>query len=144
MTKLAVIVMSVISICVPIAVDQDFTGRARNPRTIKEEEPFECIRCGTPFATKSMIEAVMQRMSTHAMFADDTALNRLQMCADCRVIDMAEAVPDPMAAGQRPVPRTTDDYLRAGAYELVVAGEKVPARLHLGPLYDPAMKRIKC
>ena len=38
----------------------------------------------------------------------------------------------------------TDDYLRAGSYELVLAGEKVPARLHLGPLYDPAMKRIKC
>jgi len=91
----------------------DFTGRARNPRTIKEEQPFECIRCGTPFATQSMIRSVMQRMSSHAMFADEQALNRLQMCADCRVIDMAEAGQDPMAAGERPRPRTTDDYLRA-------------------------------
>ena len=36
-----------------------------------------------------------------------------------------------------------DDYLAAGSYELVVATEKVPATVHLGPLYDPAMARIK-
>ncbi len=36
-----------------------------------------------------------------------------------------------------------DDYLTAGSYELVVATEKVPATIHLGPLYDPAMARIK-
>lgn len=37
----------------------------------------------------------------------------------------------------------TTDYLRAGRYELEVANERVPARLHLAPLYDPDMKRIK-
>ncbi len=34
-------------------------------------------------------------------------------------------------------------WLKAGRYELVVAMETVPAELHLGPLYDPAMLRIK-
>ncbi len=37
----------------------------------------------------------------------------------------------------------TNDYLRAGTYELVVASEKIPAQLHLGPLYDPDMKKIR-
>jgi len=34
-------------------------------------------------------------------------------------------------------------WLRAGRYALVVAMETVPAELHLGPLYDPGMQRIK-
>jgi sarcosine dehydrogenase len=35
------------------------------------------------------------------------------------------------------------DWLTAGRYELEVANERVPADLHLAPLYDPAMARIK-
>ncbi|SOC07159.1 GcvT family protein [Stappia indica] len=34
-------------------------------------------------------------------------------------------------------------YLRAGSYELVVANERVPARIELGPLYDPQNVRVK-
>ncbi len=37
----------------------------------------------------------------------------------------------------------SDDYLTGARYELVVALEKVPAQLHLGPMFDPAMVRIK-
>ena len=37
----------------------------------------------------------------------------------------------------------TDDWLRSGRYELVVAGETVPATLTLEPLYDPASARVK-
>ncbi|MFI4986779.1 MAG: FAD-dependent oxidoreductase, partial [Alphaproteobacteria bacterium] len=35
------------------------------------------------------------------------------------------------------------DYLRSGRYELEVASERVPAELHLQPLYDPKMTRPK-
>jgi sarcosine dehydrogenase len=35
------------------------------------------------------------------------------------------------------------DWLTAGRYELEVAAERVPAELHLTPLYDPTMARIK-
>lgn len=35
------------------------------------------------------------------------------------------------------------DYLLNGAYELEVATERVPCSLHLKPLYDPAMERVK-
>lgn len=34
-------------------------------------------------------------------------------------------------------------YLRAGSYELVVANERVPARIELGALYDPQNARVK-
>ena len=37
----------------------------------------------------------------------------------------------------------TDDHLQGGNYELVVAQERVPATLHMQPLYDPASERVK-
>ena len=36
-----------------------------------------------------------------------------------------------------------DDFVLSGSYELEVAGERVPARVHLAPLYDAKMERIK-
>ncbi len=37
----------------------------------------------------------------------------------------------------------SEDYLTAGRYELVVAQQRVPAQIHLGPLVDPANARVK-
>ena len=37
-----------------------------------------------------MIENMIGRLGAHSMFATDVAKRRLQMCADCRVIDMME------------------------------------------------------
>ncbi|MFN7009538.1 MAG: FAD-dependent oxidoreductase [Allorhizobium sp.] len=37
----------------------------------------------------------------------------------------------------------SDEYLKSGTYELVVAAEKTPATLHFGPMFDPAMDKIK-
>jgi hypothetical protein len=45
------------------------------------------------------------------MFQDSAAVDRIRMCEDCRVVVQFEA-PNPMAGAPRPVPRTTDDYLR--------------------------------
>ena len=86
-----------------------FTDEARNERTIKEEEPFNCVACGKPFGTKSTIEAVVTKMTGHSMFADDEALNRLRMCADCRVVSLAESVDDPFKGNPRPLPKTAED-----------------------------------
>jgi 4-methylaminobutanoate oxidase (formaldehyde-forming) len=35
------------------------------------------------------------------------------------------------------------DYLTSGSYELEIATERLPAKLHLAPLYDPKMERVK-
>lgn len=36
-----------------------------------------------------------------------------------------------------------DDYLTSGAYELVVAQTRVPAKVHLAPLYDPKGLKVR-
>ena len=59
-------------------------------RTLNEEEPFGCIVCGKPFATKSMIDKMAETLASHRMFQGD-ALDRLKMCEDCRVKSMFEA-----------------------------------------------------
>ncbi len=35
-------------------------------------------------------------------------------------------------------------YLESGNYELEVAGERIPCTIHLDPLYDPGMRKLKC
>ena len=59
-------------------------------RTLNEEEPFGCIVCGKPFATKSMIDKMAETLASHRMFQGDS-LDRLKMCTDCRVKSMFEA-----------------------------------------------------
>ena len=36
-----------------------------------------------------------------------------------------------------------EDYLANGTYEIEVAGRRTPCTLHLRPLYDPAMARVR-
>ncbi len=61
---------------------------AREARILHETQPFHCVSCGKPFGTKQMVSAMLGRLAGHSMFADGAALKRLQMCADCRVVDM--------------------------------------------------------
>lgn len=89
----------------------NFTDDARRAITIKEEPPFECIACGKPFAAKSSIDHMMEKLKGHSMFSTPEALNRLKMCEDCRVRDMMTEDQQPMAYGEMPKVRTTDDYL---------------------------------
>lgn len=67
----------------------DREKRAR-PRVLFEEEPFNCVSCGKPFATLSVIERMTERLSGHWMYKDERAMRRLQMCEDCRVIDVVQ------------------------------------------------------
>lgn len=64
------------------------TADARRERTLNEAEPFNCVKCGKPFGTRQMVDNMTARLGSHSMFAGGAALRRLQMCADCRVIDM--------------------------------------------------------
>lgn len=59
----------------------------RTPRVLNEAQPFACISCGKPFGTRQMIENMLGKLSGHAMFGGE-ASRRLQMCADCRVVDI--------------------------------------------------------
>ena len=66
------------------------TPEAKTAVVLHESEPFNCVRCSKPFGTRQMIENMVGRLSSHSMFSNSAALNRLQMCADCRVLDMME------------------------------------------------------
>ncbi|HZO01850.1 MAG TPA: 4Fe-4S dicluster domain-containing protein, partial [Burkholderiales bacterium] len=56
---------------------------AKEPVTLNEAEPFNCVRCGKPFGTRQMVENMLGKLGGHSMFAGGT--RRLQMCGDCRV-----------------------------------------------------------
>ena len=89
-----------------------FTEEAGRARVLHEEEPFECIRCGTAFGTKSSIETIIVKLAgKHAMFQDQSMIDLMKMCDNCRVIARMEVNEDPMKGPPRPIPRTTDDYL---------------------------------
>jgi ferredoxin len=58
------------------------------PRVLHEAQPFHCIGCGKPFGTRQMVESMIGKLSGHSLFAG-AAVKRLEMCADCRIVDMA-------------------------------------------------------
>ncbi|MCO5100118.1 MAG: 4Fe-4S binding protein [Burkholderiaceae bacterium] len=64
-----------------------FSEETRTPVVLNEAQPFACISCGKPFGTRQMIENMLGKLSGHSMFGGE-ATRRLQMCADCRIVDM--------------------------------------------------------
>jgi ferredoxin len=91
----------------------DFRAATASARVLKEEAPFECIRCNKPFGVKSTIERVSAKLEgKHWMFKGSARrLDVIKMCEDCRVAVMAEDDFDPYGKPRPPV-RTTEDYLR--------------------------------
>ena len=69
----------------------DVTAEARSPRVLNEAQIFACVRCGKPLGTQKMIEAMLGRLAQHSMFTEPGALDRLKMCADCRVVDLIKS-----------------------------------------------------
>ena len=95
----------------------DFRAATAAPRIMKQEDPFECIRCSKPFGVKSTIERVTAKLEgKHWMFKGHAErLNVLKMCEDCRVVRGDRAGLRSVwrrHSRSRPEPRTADDYLR--------------------------------
>lgn len=93
----------------------DFQAWNGPRRVIKQEEPFHCIRCDTPFGTKSTVERIVDKLEgKHWMFSGENArrLDVVRMCDNCRVESVMNEGFDPYEASGRPAPRTTEDYLR--------------------------------
>ena len=68
----------------------NLTEMAKKPVVLNEAQPFHCVRCGKAFGTRQMVDAMTSRLTAHSMFSGKVALRRLQMCADCRVVDMMD------------------------------------------------------
>jgi len=77
----------VISLTAQINFDK---AQRQQRQTLKEEAPFDCIRCGTPFATQSMVKRMLEVVGGHSAFSAN--IERLKMCSDCRVKDMFEDI----------------------------------------------------
>jgi ferredoxin len=92
----------------------DFGAWDAPRRTLKEEEPFLCVACGSPFGTRSTIERIVAKLEgKHWMFSGENArrIDVVKMCDNCRVAAVVNEGFDPNAE-QRPPVRTTEDYYR--------------------------------
>ena len=67
------------------------TPDVKAPRVLNEAAIFACTRCAKPLGTEKMITSMLAKLANHSMFAEAGALDRLKMCADCRVIDLYNA-----------------------------------------------------
>ncbi len=91
----------------------DLTKEALAPRVLNEEEPFDCINCGKPFGVRSTIEKIVEKLEDkHWMFKGSDNVKLIQMCDDCRISAQYHQEGSPFRMGDRPKPRTTDDYLK--------------------------------
>jgi ferredoxin len=92
----------------------NFAPAAMQPETLNAEEPFDCIKCGKPFGARSTIERVSKQLAgRHSMFLTEDKAQLIQMCDDCRIEAQADMPDNPLAMGERPKVRTTEDYLEA-------------------------------
>ena len=63
-------------------------GGARRRACSTKRRSSTASRCGKPLGTQKMIETMLAKLAGHSMFAAPGALDRLRMCADCRVVDL--------------------------------------------------------
>jgi ferredoxin len=54
---------------------------------LNETQAFHCISCGKPFGTLKMVDLMLSKLGAHGAFSG-SAMDRLKMCGDCRVVDM--------------------------------------------------------
>ena len=90
----------------------DLSKDALIPRALHGEDPFECIGCGIPFGVASTINRIVEKLeSKHWMYTNTDNVQLIKMCNDCRVKAQFHGDNSPMAMGERPRIRTSDDYL---------------------------------
>ena len=87
---------------------------AARMQVVKEEAPFCCERCAKPFGVKSQIDRVTRKLQEggHWMFRDPKQLALLRLCEDCRPFAATDSGVDPYAGPDRPIAKTTEDWLR--------------------------------
>ncbi|NMT63191.1 4Fe-4S binding protein [Marinobacter orientalis] len=90
----------------------DLSKDALSARALHGEEPFECIKCGTPFGVASTINRIVEKLENlHWMYTNSDNVQLIKMCDDCRVKAQFHGDNASMAASGRPRVRTSDDYL---------------------------------
>lgn len=89
----------------------DLSKAALSARALHGEDPFECIQCGKPFGVASTINRIVEKLENqHWMYTKSDNVQLIKMCDDCRVKAQFHGDSAPMASGERPRVRTSDDY----------------------------------
>lgn len=63
------------------------TPERTEAQALNTAKMFHCTRCAKPFGTEMAITNMLSKLAGHSMF-QGAATERLQMCMDCRVIDL--------------------------------------------------------
>jgi len=96
---------------ITLVPQMDLSDQALAERVLHEEEPFECVECGKPFGVRSTVERIAAQLEgKHGMFNTPERARMIRMCDDCRVNAQYHSADNPFAGGERPRPRTTEDY----------------------------------
>ena len=66
-----------------------FASDVKTAVVVNETVLFSCIRCNKPFGTLKMVQTMLARLGQHSAFRDHP--ERMQMCGDCRVIDLLKS-----------------------------------------------------
>src|SRR5690554_3423442 len=89
----------------------DLSKAALSALALHGEDPFECIQCGKPFGVASTINRIVEKLENqHWMYTKSDNVQLIKMCDDCRVKAQFHGDSAPMASGERPRVRTSDDY----------------------------------
>jgi ferredoxin len=98
---------------IQLAPQLDMTKAALELKVLHEEEPYECIECGKPFGVKATIEKIVAKLEDkHWMFKGSDNTRLIRMCDTCRIQAQYHQENSPFRSADRPLPRTTDDYLK--------------------------------
>lgn len=90
----------------------ELSKSALEKRALHGEDPFECISCNRPFGVASTINRIVEKLEgKHWMYTNTDNLQLVKMCDDCRIKAQYHGENSPMAMGERPRVRTSDDYL---------------------------------
>ncbi|MCP4935147.1 MAG: 4Fe-4S ferredoxin [bacterium] len=99
---------------ITLAPRYNFSRNVQSAVVLHEDEPLDCIRCNEPFGSKRAIERVSSILAgKNPMFQTSSQLDLLKMCDDCRIISQSESSDNPMAMGEVPRVRTTEEYLNS-------------------------------
>ena len=78
---------------------------------VVEDTPYHCGGCGKAFGSTRSIERVIAKLADHSMFQSESRTDMLKLCENCRVEAIFTQNDNMLDVGERPKPRTTDDYL---------------------------------
>ena len=114
---------------------------------LKSKVPFmgrQALEAARQKPTKKLLATFTTQQESAVLVGRETILRNGEFAGYLTSGGYGYSIGRPIGLGYVRNPDGVDpDYLRAGSYELVVANERLPAELHLAPLYDAENARVK-